>query len=140
MNSATTCISIDIQAPTNPKTACVTLADLSKDVCFSSTIMMISIFNSSQLFETRECALVRLPDGRDGAIWRGLAYPLELPDHRIEMGGEAFPPGDWLHRDASIRAPQTKFAVIEGVEEAYVLLSGPSLSCETAAGALKASG
>jgi hypothetical protein len=30
--------------------------------------------------------------------------------------------------------------VIEGVEEAYVLLSGPSLSCETAAGALKASG
>ena len=30
--------------------------------------------------------------------------------------------------------------MIEGVEEAYVLLSGPSLSCETAAGALKASG
>lgn len=102
--------------------------------------MMISIFNNAQLFETRECALVRLPDGREGAIWRGLAYPLELPDHRIEMGGEAFPPGDCVHRDPSIRAPQANFAVIEGVEEAYVLLSGPSLSCETAAGALKASG
>jgi hypothetical protein len=102
--------------------------------------MMISIFNRSQLFETRECALVRLPDGREGAIWRGLAYPLELPDRRIEMEGEAFPPGDCLHRDASIRATQTNFAVIEGVEEAYVLLSGPTLSCETATGALKASG
>jgi hypothetical protein len=119
----------------------VTLADLLNDVCyFSSTIMMISIFNRDQLFETRECALVRLPDGREGAIWRGLAYPLELPDRRIEMEGEAFSPGDCLHRDASIRAPQTNFAVIEGVEEAYVLLSGPSLACETAAGALKASG
>jgi hypothetical protein len=115
-------------------------ADLSNYVCyFSSTIMMISIFNSGQLFETRECALVRLPDGREGAIWRGLAYPLELPDQRIEMGGEAYPPGD-CHRDVSIPTPQTNFVVIEGVEEAYVLLSGPSLSCETAAGRLRSFG
>src|SRR5258708_3962611 len=138
MNSATTCISIDIQAPTNPRAACMTLADLSINVCYSSsTIMMISIFNRGQLFETRECVLVRLRDGREGAIWRGLAYLLELPDRRMERGGEAFPPGDCLHRDASIRAPRTTFAVIEGIEEAYGLLSGPSLSCETAAGALK---
>jgi hypothetical protein len=116
-------------------------ADLSSDVCyFSSTIMMISIFNNGQLFETRECALVSLPDGREGAIWRGLAYPLELPDQRIEMGGEAFPPGDCLHRGVRTQAPRANFAVIEGVEEAYVLVSGPSLSCETATGALKASG
>src|SRR5882762_4513098 len=102
--------------------------------------MMISIFNGPQLFETRECAIVRLPDGREGAIWRGLAYPLDIPNNRIDMGGEAFPPGDCAHRDASIRVPQTNFAVIEGIEEAYILLSGPSLSCETAAGALKGSG
>src|ERR1700736_855097 len=102
--------------------------------------MMISIFNDAQLFETRECVLVRLPDGREGAIWRGLAYPLELPDHRIEIASEAFPPGDCEHQDAGVRATQPNFAVIEGVEEAYVLLSGPSISCETAAGALKASG
>jgi hypothetical protein len=141
MNSATICISIAIQAPTNPRAACSTPADLSKDVCyFNSTIMMISIFNGAQLFETRECPLVRLPDGREGAIWRGLAYPLELPDHRIEIGGEAFPPGDCVHQGASIQAIPLSFAVIEGVEEAYVLLSGPSISCETAAGALKASG
>jgi hypothetical protein len=117
------------------------LADLSKDVCyFNSTIMMISIFNGAQLFETRDCAAVRLPDGRQGAIWRGLAYPLELPDQKIEMGGEAFPPGDCLHRDVSVQAPQANFAVIEGIEEAYVLVAGASLSCEVAVGALKASG
>jgi hypothetical protein len=102
--------------------------------------MIISIFNRSQLFETRECTLVRLPNGREGAIWRGLAYPLELPNHHIQMESEAFPPGDCMPRDASVGAPQTNFAVIEGVEEAYVLLSGPSLSCETAAGALKTFG
>src|SRR5438552_2245557 len=98
--------------------------------------MMISIFNRGQLFETRECALVRLPNGREGAVWRGLAYPLELPDHHIEIGSEAFPPGDCVLHDAGVAAPQTNFAVIEGVEEAYVLISGPSLSCETAAGTL----
>jgi hypothetical protein len=102
--------------------------------------MMISIFNSGQLFENRECALVRLPDGREGAIWRGLAYPLELPDHHIDMGREAFPPGDCLHWHASIAATQPNFAIIEGVEEAYVLLSGPSISRETTARTLKDSG
>jgi hypothetical protein len=65
---------------------------------------------------------------------------LELPDHRIEISSEAFPPGDCMHRDAGIRATQTNFAVIEGVEEAYVLVSGPSIYCETAAAALKSSG
>ena len=101
---------------------------------------MISIFNGAQLFETRECVLVGLPDGREGAIWRGLAYPLALHDHRIEMGGEAFPPGDCQHRNGSIQAPQTDFAVIEGVEEAYVLVAGPSLSCDNATRALKVAG
>ncbi|MBR1296619.1 hypothetical protein [Bradyrhizobium sp. AUGA SZCCT0042] len=102
--------------------------------------MMISIYNSGQLFETRECALVSLPDGREGAIWRGLAYPLELPDQRIEMGGEAFSPDDCLHPGVRTQPSRANFAIIEGVEEAYVLVSGPSLSCETASGALKASG
>lgn len=32
------------------------------------------------------------------------------------------------------------FAVVEEAEEAYVLLSGPSLSCETAAGRLRSFG
>jgi hypothetical protein len=112
-----------------------------KSVLFNSTIMMVSIYNGTQLFETRECALVRLPDGRDGAIWRGLAYPLELPDYHIDMGVEAFPPGECVQTGASsISEPQTNFAVIQGIEEAYVLLSGTSLACETAAGSLKAAG
>lgn len=101
--------------------------------------MMIAIFNGDQLFETRPCELVLLPDGRQGAIWRGLAYPLELPDHRIEMGSEAFVPSECVPSRAK-PANRTSFAVIEGVDEAYVLLSGTVTDCEEASNRLKASG
>lgn len=100
---------------------------------------MIAIFNGGQLFETRACELVLLPDGRQGAIWRGLAYPLALPDHRIDMESEAFAPGDCGPNRAK-PAPRTNFAVIEGVDEAYILLSGTVADCEDAAHRLKASG
>ncbi|MGJ5154154.1 hypothetical protein [Bradyrhizobium sp. HKCCYLR1023] len=101
--------------------------------------MMIAILNGGQLFETRACELVLLPDGRQGAIWRGLAYPLALPDHRIEINNEAFPPGACVPSRAQ-HAAQTNFAVIEGVDEAYILLSGTVTDCEKASNRLKASG
>jgi hypothetical protein len=101
--------------------------------------MMIAIFNGGQLFETRACEVVLLPDGRQGAIWRGLAYPLELPDHRIEMESEAFPPADCAPSRAKPTA-RPNFAVIEGVDEAYILLPGTVADCEEAAHRLKASG
>jgi hypothetical protein len=101
--------------------------------------MMIAIFNGDQLFETRPCELVLLPDGRQGAVWRGLAYPLELPDHRIEMGSEAFVPSECVPSRAR-PANRTSFAVIEGVDEAYVLVSGAVTDCEEASNRLKASG
>lgn len=101
--------------------------------------MMIAIFNGDHLFETRACELVLLPDGRQGAIWRGLAYPLELPDQRIEMGSEAFAPGECVPSGAR-PAAQPNFAVIEGVDEAYVLVSGTVTNCEEASSRLKAFG
>ncbi|WP_316205341.1 hypothetical protein [Bradyrhizobium sp. SZCCHNS3004] len=101
--------------------------------------MMIAIFNGDQLFETRACELVVLPDGRQGAIWRGLAYPLELPDHRIEIGSEAFAPNECIPRWARPAARRT-FAVIEGVDEAYVLVSGAITDCEEASSRLKGAG
>lgn len=101
--------------------------------------MMIAIFNGDQLFETRDCELVLLPDGRQGAIWRGLAYPLELPDHRINMGSEAFPPNDCVPGSAR-PVPHPNFAVIEGVDEAYVLVPGTVTACEDASNRLKAFG
>lgn len=101
--------------------------------------MMIAIFNGDQLFETRACELVLLPDGRQGAIWRGLAYPLELPNHRIEMGSEAFAPSECVPSGAR-PAARTNFAAIEGVDEAYILVSGTVTDCEEASNRLKASG
>jgi hypothetical protein len=101
--------------------------------------MMIAIFNGGRLFETRACELVLLPDGRRGAIWRGLAYPLALPDHRIEIESEAFAPGDCGPSRTKPMA-RTNFAVIEGVDEAYILLPGAVADCEDAAHRLKASG
>ncbi|WP_038950448.1 hypothetical protein [Bradyrhizobium genomosp. III] len=101
--------------------------------------MMIAIFNGDQLFETRSCELVLLPGGRQGAIWRGLAYPLCPPDHRIEMGSEAFAPSDCVLSGARPTA-RTDFAIIEGVDEAYVLVSGSVTDCEEAANRLRASG
>jgi hypothetical protein len=101
--------------------------------------MMIAIFNSGQPFETRACEIVLLPDGRQGAIWRGLAYPLALPDHRIDMESQAFPPGD-CGPSRLKSAARTDFAVVEGVDEAYILLSGTVAVCEDAARRLRASG
>lgn len=100
--------------------------------------MIIAIYNGGQLFETRACELIVLLDGRKGAIWRGLAYPLALSGDRIEMDGEAFSLGECVPT-----RPQTaprNFAVIEGAGEAYVLVSGTVADCEEAANRLKASG
>ena len=101
---------------------------------------MISIFNGGSLFETRECALTVLPDGRQGAIWRGLAYPLEIPDQRIEIGSEAFTPGECTPPDIAAAPHRPKFAVVEGAENAYVLVSGPVVVCEDIAGRLRVAG
>jgi len=100
--------------------------------------MMISVYDGTQLLEARECRCVRLPDGRDGAIWRGLAYPVLAPGAKIDVGGEAIPPGDCAVQEPSRAA--SSFAVIEGEEEAYVLLAGLATSCESAAAALKTAG
>jgi hypothetical protein len=102
--------------------------------------MMTSIFSGAQLFETRDCAPVRLPDGREGAIWRGLAYPLKNPDNHIDINGEGYPPSECTNGKVGTEPVPTNFALIDGAEEAYVLLSGAVISRETAAEALKAAG
>lgn len=97
---------------------------------------MISVYDGTQLLEVRECRTVSLPDGRAGVIWRGLAYPVLEPDGRIDLNGEAFLPGSCELQEP--RQPASRFAIIEGGEEAYVLLSGNAALCESVARALKA--
>ncbi|MBN9597773.1 MAG: hypothetical protein J0G36_20770 [Afipia sp.] len=101
--------------------------------------MMISIFSGEQLFEMRECPSVRLADGREAALWRGLAYPLSMPDCRIDITGEAFPA---LEHEIgkSVDSVSSPFGIIEGVDEAYIVFSGSIATCESTATSLKGHG
>ena len=98
----------------------------------------IVVRDGTARLEAGHCRVLLLPNGATGALWRGLVYPVG-EDNGIDIAGEAFAPG-------LCRAPQpggagsTGFAVIEGAEEAYLLLSGPVAARETAAARLRAAG
>jgi hypothetical protein len=94
--------------------------------------MLISIYDGMQLLDTRECRVVSLPDGRQGAVWRGLAYAVLSPDARIDLSDQAFLPS--ACRIPEVADTTSSFALIEGDEEAYLLLSGTAAACETTAG------
>jgi hypothetical protein len=99
--------------------------------------MMISVFDGLQLLEVQESRIVMLPDGRKGATWRGLAYPLLSPGDQIDVNGEAVPPNRCTH-DAN--ASGTPFEVIDGAAEAYLVLAGNASACERSAVALRDAG
>lgn len=79
-----------------------------------------------------------LPNGATGALWRGLVYP--VGDHNdIDIAGEAVPPAACVAERA--RPPESLgFASIQGVDEVYLLLSGPIAVREAAAASLRAAG
>ena len=87
--------------------------------------------------ETRRCRMIALPDGRAGAIWRGLVYPT-FDGNNIDIAGEAFPPSDCIPAAGTPSDPS--FASIQGADEAYLLLSGPVAAREAAAASLRAAG
>jgi hypothetical protein len=87
--------------------------------------------------EARRCRMIALPDGRVGAIWRGLAYPV-FDGNNIDIAGEAFFPSDCIPAAGS--PPDRCFASIQGADEAYLLLSGPVAAREAAAASLRAAG
>ncbi|WP_157100020.1 hypothetical protein [Rhodoplanes sp. Z2-YC6860] len=99
--------------------------------------MMISVFDGLQLLELQECRIVVLPDGRKGAIWRSLAYPLLPPGDQIEVNGVAIPPDRCTYEAAT---PTISFGVIDGVAEAYLVLPGSATACERSAIALREAG
>src|SRR4051812_39366221 len=100
--------------------------------------MIVSIFGGAQLLEAWECRLTQLPDGRMGAIWRGLAFPLLASGAAIDVTGEAHPPSCCRPERPTARAEA--FAIIEGVEEAYVLVAGSVTVGERTAAELRNAG
>ncbi|WP_158044846.1 hypothetical protein [Skermanella pratensis] len=98
----------------------------------------IKVFEGEQFLEGRVCRKVLLPDQVAGVIWRGLAYPL-LEGSRIDIAGPAIIPGSTASTPRSQPA-EGRFTVIEGADEAYLLIQGSGLECEQAASRLGAVG
>jgi hypothetical protein len=83
----------------------------------------------------RRCPLVRLRDGRSAVLWRGLAFPV-LPGDRINIAEDAYPITETL---PSATLPNA-FAVIDGQDEAYILMAGGFIETEAVAGKLRQAG
>jgi hypothetical protein len=101
------------------------------------THIVVQVLDGSRLLEERRCRQVTMPDGRLGAVWRGQAYPL-LGEGRIDVSG----PAALL---AECRPPETMppasratgFAVVEGDEDAWLLVAGSVAARDEAAARLR---
>jgi len=72
----------------------------------------VAVFDGGALVQRCVCTLRDLPDGRSGAVWRGVVYPL-LPGDRIDVS-VAEPEA----------APEQPFAVLAGEDSTWVLVRG----------------
>ena len=95
--------------------------------------IMVSIFDADQPLETRPCRLVRLSNGTRAALWRGLAWPIS-PEDRIDAAGPAYPLFE------APAAPTSAFGLIDGADEAWLVLDGSVALRDAAARALREAG
>jgi len=91
-----------------------------------SEFITVAIVDSDQPIETRRCRLVRLPDGTRAALWRGLAWPIR-PGERIDVAGPA----------SEVPPPDPRFGLIDGDEEAWLVLEGSVTVRDAAVTALR---
>jgi hypothetical protein len=95
--------------------------------------IIVTIFDADQPVETRRCRLVHLPDDTRAALWRGLAWPIGTGD-RIDVAGPAFP---LLPQDPP---GSPRFGLVDGAEEAWLVLEGSVTVRDAAASALRHAG
>jgi hypothetical protein len=105
------------------------------------TTARIRVLDANQLFEDRVCRLVRLRGGQRAAIWRGLAYPLS-EDDTIDISGVGVSPSECLPVDTSAGSTGAgrRWSVVEGLEEAWVLVAGTVADRDAAALGLRQAG
>ena len=103
---------------------------------FSGPDIEVVVREGPDIVETRRCRTMLIPDGRTGAVWRGLVYPVHDGNY-IESDGEALLPAACI---GGTKPPNgsADFASIHGDDEAYVLLSGPLAVRDEAAASLRA--
>jgi hypothetical protein len=95
--------------------------------------IIVAIFDADQPVETRRCRLVHLPDDTRAALWRGLAWPIGTGD-RIDVAGPAFP---LLPQDPP---GSPRFGLVDGAEEAWLVLEGSVTVRDAAVTALRHAG
>ena len=92
--------------------------------------------DGAEALETRLCDLWMMPDGRMGAAWRGLVFALTNGD-RIDISQNAVPVQTCR---ANALTQRSRYAVISGATEAYVLVEGDRAVREGAVVALRGAG
>jgi hypothetical protein len=97
----------------------------------------VRVLDAGELLEERPLRQVRLPDGRPGALWGGQAFPL-AEDGSIDIAGPFFAPE--VCRPWSETSPKRRWTLLEGLEEAVLLLEGDALARDAALAALKSAG
>src|ERR1051326_5471470 len=95
--------------------------------------IMVRVVDSDHALETRRCRVVHLADGTRAALWRGLAWPLSSGD-RINLSGPAF---TLLSED---RSDRPRFGLIDGADEAWLVLEGSVTTRDAVASELRRSG
>jgi hypothetical protein len=85
----------------------------------------VRVLDGTDLLEERDCRLLRLRDGRPAAVWRGMAYPLR-EGGTIDITEPGEPPAECLPWPivAKREFGSQRWALVEGVEEAWVLVEG----------------
>jgi hypothetical protein len=90
-----------------------------------STTATIHVLDGGRPFEDRVCRILRLRDGRPAAVWRGRAFPL-TDGHTIDISAPGVPPAECLPAEAPIghQGQGPRWGLVEGTEEAWVLIAG----------------
>ena len=97
--------------------------------------MRVTVNDGVEVLDERECRIVVLPDGRPGALWRGLAYPVS--NGVIDVGGSGIPPALC---GAETTDPTTRYALRGTTDGLYVMLRGSVTEAELAASQLGSCG
>lgn len=98
--------------------------------------MRVTVNDGVELLDERECRIVALPDGRPGALWRGLAYP--VCNGVIDVGGPGLPPA--LCDKSGPTDRKLSYALRGTPGGLYVMLQGSVTEAELAASKLKGFG
>ncbi len=102
-----------------------------------SATMPVRVLDAGEPVEDAELRPMRLPDGRLGALWRGQVFPLAA-DGSIDIAGPFAPAGGCRPWPQPTAGP--RWSLLEGQEEAVLLLSGDALARDAVLAALRSAG